>query len=741
MQSVKFKQILFLIILFFAFMLLFAVLIYTSSAAANEFMFAKKKLIHYKNEKVDIEQSEVIEGDIVVENGEITVAGEIYGDVIAIRSNVELKFTAEVYGHVICYQGEILNEDDGRVAGDILLIIDNQIQNLGGRNLMDYGFNITIADQDLSIDRQETVTGDVIVLKSNLQIAGKIDGDVINMMGLVATDSSAAIDGHVVSYNGRLNLQNEALITGRLLKVYGEHDEILANQDEKRRRQDERIRRKYERKYIGRNKKESDVVRFWGDVTIEPEEVIVGSVVTIRGTIEVKGEVEGDVVAVFGNVELDTTAYVDGDVVSVGGKIYREKSAYVGGDIVQTSITGVKVDDGDQHVSVGLSGVSVGPKNGDEWDQKKRKLRRRGYRDYDDDKVIFRYNRVEGLFLGVKLARPDWFDKGDPWFNLFGHIGYGFAGKRACYQIGIERSFFGKYGPILGVEAHDITETEDEWIMPAFENSLAALFIKEDFNDFYRREGYAAYLTHHISEYLTLTGEYRKDKHLTLDRNTNWSIFGGDKKFRENPQITEIDYKSVVADLTLDTRNSRKYPDKGWLINVRGEFAGDEVKNENENFERFIVEVRRYQPMGFGENLDFRFRGGTSTGDVPTHLKYDLGGFSTLRGYNFKEFENENRMLLGNIEYRIYGERNPLDRVLGIHDLNLILFADAGFLWSVPETYKAKQGFTDVDWDDFKTALGFAISNDEGNVRVNFAKRLDKKNQPFVVTFRISRPF
>lgn len=745
MQSLQLKQILFLIFIVIALIIIFGVLIYTSTVSAEELMdpaWAKKKLIHYQHDDVTIDEDEVIEADIVLEFGEISLAGEVYGDIIALNSDVILESTAKIYGHVVCYDGDVETDEDARIAGDIIIVDDSNIDVVGGRNLIGYGFQLNQYQNNLVVGEDETITGDVLILNHELTINGKIDGDVINILGRTIIKPTAAVDGHVIAFKGQIATTNTPLVTGRIL---GLGEETRTDKRDKLRERDEQIRKKIERKYLRRNReRDTDVFRFWGDVTIEQDELIRGAVVTVRGTINVQGEVDGDVVAVFGGVDLDSTAYVHGDVVSVGGKIYRERGSFVGGDIVQTTITGVKVDDGDQHVSVGVTGISVGPKKGDEWERKVKRRKRRGYY-VEEESVMFRYNRVEGLFLGLRLNRGDWGDPDEAWFDVYGHAGYGFSGERACYQLGIERSILGKYGPIIGIEAHDVTETQDTWIMPTFENSLAAILIREDFHDFYGKEGYSAYLSHNVSEYLKITAEYRKDEFYNLKRETNKSIFGGDKRFRDNPKFDEKqwDYKSLVGNITLDTRDSYKYPNKGWLISLTGEFARENLNNNGVDFDRFVFDIRRYQPLSYGENLDFRLRAGSSRGILPAQLLFDLGGFSSLRGYKFKEFQDKNRMILGNIEYRIYGKRNPLNSLFGSSDFNLILFADAGYLWSNPDTsnLKADEGFDNIDWGDLKTSIGFAISNEEGNVRLSFAKRLDEKDQPIVVTFRINRPF
>lgn len=736
------KQVVFLIIILFAFLIIFGFLIYTSSAGAalnEETLLLKRKLIKYENSDISIDADEVIDGDIVIKNGTITIAGSIHGNIVALSSDVYLETRAKIFGHIILYKGEVVRDDQTGVGGDIVIVTDDNIKISEERQLPSYDFQLNIFKSDVEIEEDETIYGDILVFNSDIDVNGKTDGCVINFFGRTTINDEAAVDGNVISFEGRLRIEDEALVTGEAIRFDAEEKMSRYEEIDE---EDKVVQDRIERKYLKRNREtNTDIFRFWGNVTVEQDEFIRGDVVTLRGTVHVQGEVDGDVVAVFGNVELDSTAYVDGDVVSVGGKIYRSKGAYVDGDLVQTSITGVKVDDGDQHVSVGLSGISVGPKKGDEWDQKRERTKRRrwGY-DIDDDNFMFRYNRVEGLFLGLRLGHDGWKNNRNAWFDLYGHAGYGFSRKRGCYQIGLERSFFGKYGPILGVEAHDIVDTQDEWIIPTFENSLAAFFLREDFQDYYRREGYSVYLYHDISEYLAFTGEFRKDNHYDLERKTNWSIFGGDKKFRENPLIDEIEFKSLIAKLTLDTRNSYKYPDQGWLINLTGEFAGEDFNDNGVDFDRFIVDIRRYQPITYGENLDFRLRAGASRGILPTHLKFDLGGLSTIRGYKFKEFENHNRMLLGNIEYRIHGRRSPLS-AFGMSDISFILFADAGYLWSANDSLKAQEGFDDLQWENLYTSLGFALSNRDGNVRLNFAKRMDQKGEPLVVTFRINRPF
>ncbi|MBU1702357.1 MAG: hypothetical protein KJ970_13085 [Candidatus Eisenbacteria bacterium] len=79
------------------------------------------------------------------------------------------------------------------------------------------------------------------------------------------------------------------------------------------------------------NRTTGDIIRMGENVVIEEGDRIDGSVVCIGGSIRVRGVVEGDVVAVGGDVVLLATAVVDGDCVSVGGGVDSDPDAVVGG--------------------------------------------------------------------------------------------------------------------------------------------------------------------------------------------------------------------------------------------------------------------------------------------------------------------------------------------------------------------------------------------------------------------------
>jgi len=83
--------------------------------------------------------------------------------------------------------------------------------------------------------------------------------------------------------------------------------------------------------------KDSSVVKLNEDINMG-QDLIFKDLVAIKGNINVKGDVGGDIVAVLGSIHLYPTARVAGDVVSIGGKIEKDEGAKVKGEITEIVI-------------------------------------------------------------------------------------------------------------------------------------------------------------------------------------------------------------------------------------------------------------------------------------------------------------------------------------------------------------------------------------------------------------------
>ncbi|NQT25818.1 BamA/TamA family outer membrane protein [candidate division KSB1 bacterium] len=388
--------------------------------------------------------------------------------------------------------------------------------------------------------------------------------------------------------------------------------------------------------------------------------------------------------------------------------------------------------------------------DGDEWDEE-------WDADWDSDVdewvdgdrtgLMIRYNRVEGLMAGMRIKKEYWRSRDSNRPFIYGHWGYAFAAKEFQYMAGLEKGLFDTYRFGFGGEYHRMIDTPDRWIIQDEENSLAAVVLKEDFQDFYLREGGSGYLMQNITEAVTMTAAYNVDQFKSVEKNTNWSIFGGKKQFRPNPIMDEGELYSLSAKLVLDTRNSKRKTKQGWYVQIEGEHAGNDLRGDF-TFDRLLVDLRRFQPLGYQDGLDIRLRAGSAWGHLPWQRSYHLGGLSTLRAFQYKAFpggpdqSGGNRMVLGQIEYRLSRQDLPDEIDLGILEhFYIILFADAGWVENVDENLDWTEGFEDLDYGDFKSDVGLALSNRGGNMRVEIARRTDTSVKPFMFWFRLNRPF
>lgn len=554
------------------------------------------------------------------------------------------------------------------------------------------------------------------------------------------------------------------LLVGFLLNasVYGQEGDFYDQLSQR----EKKIAAKMERIYLGRGTKAP--LKIFGDYEIKEDESIRGNILLAKGTLLIKGEVDGDVLVLFGDVELDSTAFVDGDVIAVDGKVWLEEGASVHGDIIER---GPFTRDGRDYEGEKSEETYINTSKRHHKKHKKKTVRVHEEKSKGSG-LWFNYNRVDGLTLGLLLPNQQWWRRHRRNFAVLGKVGYSFASKGIQYRVGLERWLFDDFRFSLGAEIHDLTDTQDRWIIDDLENTLAAMLIKEDFRDYYNRTGYSFYLAQKLGGPITLKGEYRNDDFSRLVNLTNWSVFGKNKRFRPNPRPlpgtlideqwnvfsgpAKLHLQSAVGTVTIDTRNDQKNPTRGWYIQGFYERAGFELESDMD-FERYILDIRRYQPLGWDENLDVRIRAGAATGVLPPMYWFDLGGISTLRGYRFKEFTGD-RMVLGNLEYRL--KTSGSDWFI-LDDFDLILFVDSGLAWfangesektldawPIDEEVQKRslntlpdQAFRELSWGDLKTNVGIALASADDEFRINFAKRTDRGNSDIVITFRITKPF
>ena len=179
-----------------------------------------------------------------------------------------------------------------------------------------------------------------------------------------------------------------------------------------------------------------------------------------------------------------------------------------------------------------------------------------------------------------------------------------------------------------------MTDSKDQWRISSLENSLASFFLHEDFRDYYWKEGgkvHTAYLVRDHELFGEVRLAYQIDRYRSMDNSADWALFGGHKSFRDNPQINEGTMRSIGTLAGFSTASRSQYGTEGWNVYATAEFAGGGLGGDF-RFEQYILDVRRYQPLGYHDNFNVRLRAGTSHGTLPLQKSYQIGGVGTSAG-------------------------------------------------------------------------------------------------------------
>ena len=365
-----------------------------------------------------------------------------------------------------------------------------------------------------------------------------------------------------------------------------------------------------------------------------------------------------------------------------------------------------------------------------------------------------RYNRVEGLYLNFGARfRP----KKMPSLQFYGDAGAGLwnqSNKQFRYNLGVRKDLFDIERLSVGAEVFKKLDTKDEWIVGETENSLAALFFREDYKDYYGTQGFQFYVDHRFQGIHTLRFEAGRRTFDALRRNVDWSVFGG--SFDENPtrpdlfvaEGDEINLRFITA---FDWRDNPIFPLSGWLFEGIYERTFEDFDTDG-----LFLSLKRYQPTFENQRLYIRGLLGARRGDIAgsrsaggpvdslaAQYSLDIGGIGSLRGFDDKEFSG-NRMFVINANYLFGGDivqRIPLHNVPFFGSLwsalSFGLFLDTGWAWLTEPSNSLIDGFGELTLDNLETNVGLSILVLEGVFRIDIAKRTDRSNNDFRVTFRL----
>ena len=505
------------------------------------------------------------------------------------------------------------------------------------------------------------------------------------------------------------------------------------------------LRQKAIEKFI--DDKEKEIQDFKGNITVGKNDSIGSHVIVENGDLEVQGIISGDVIVIFGDATVKSGASINGNLSVINGRIYQAKDAEITGTQIETNVKNLFPPEAWEN---GLS---------DKFGEYIDRLHKNDFGSYStlplgfrSLSTILRYNRIEGPFIGLEL--PKMIGGKYTMFNAYGFGGYGFGQNKWQYKLGINKWFFSQTDNRLeiGGEIFDFNDTKDFWIITPFENSLSAFLIHEDFQDFYRVDGYKIYASLNFTIFLQFALAYNENRYESLENKVEWALFGGKKKFDKNPAVDEGSVKSITGNIYLDTRDNKDNPRSGWYALFSGETSNSGL-NSDFSFNQYNMEIRRYQPLSRYERLDIRLMAGTAQGFLPFQKSYDLGGIGSIRGAGFKQIRSQryngnviagfDRMLLANVEYNI-NHRIFHSGLSLLNDLNYILIFDIGNAWhrdQYEQDDRWYKGFSHLQWPDMITSAGIGIVSWSGRVRLTLSRRLDSGKDPMRILLRLRKPF
>jgi len=349
-------------------------------------------------------------------------------------------------------------------------------------------------------------------------------------------------------------------------------------------------------------------------------------------------------------------------------------------------------------------------------------------------KNTLRYNRVEGWHIGAKY---NLFNLKDGKIRTELSTGYGITSNIGTYSIGMKYQVPSSIGVEGGVFYFRDVGTNDLNIMGRTENSLATLFAKEDFLNYYIGRGIVSNVIYRRSRKHEISGSFHIINYKNIRSHDVFSfsdIISIDKSFSANPVVLVGEERKLLFGYTYDSRINQFMLTDNFVVSVEIEKSGDQFGGDFE-YNGYRIGIKKYKRTFGPQMLVIRGLLGVRDRNVGEQFLYDLGGIGTLRGYGHKEFTG-NRVGMINIDYlfnRALIKKLPLRSLPFYTTMSLIAFFDAGWTNLGKSPLNRSSSF---DISDIKSNIGIGYSFGRDLVRINLAKRLDG-GDGFKITIRL----
>lgn len=370
--------------------------------------------------------------------------------------------------------------------------------------------------------------------------------------------------------------------------------------------------------------------------------------------------------------------------------------------------------------------------------------------DFMEVKPDLWFNRVDAFHggLGLIFTIKNRFDIGGGGgysSGLSGDDQWSYYGL-ARLELGQDEEFFlsGRY------DAKTAMRYRSE-LYGLFLNGFATVLGREDYFDYYRSEGFKASAGYEFDSFDgVISIGYRDEKHQSLEKTTDYSLFKRSEPRRENPLIEEGNLRAVSASFAYgdDFSPVAIFGQRRAALSI--EHSPGSSLNSDFEYTRYEAVVDwRFQTFNqrrlLPNVLDVRLTAGSFSGKLPFQRQFvvdgslgayrPFGGLRTLTGIPYTGDQQVSFMWEHNfrtVPFELMGLRS-----LARRSYNVILFGGHGRTW-----LKEQEGdlpIASIVPSRFHHEIGLGLSGLFGMFRIDIATRLDAPG--FTVGFSAARLF
>ena len=363
----------------------------------------------------------------------------------------------------------------------------------------------------------------------------------------------------------------------------------------------------------------------------------------------------------------------------------------------------------------------------------------RGISDFVETKGQLRFNRVEGLYAELGLEKSL-----TRWLNLFSRVGYSTAlsgEPQFSYEVGggLAAGRAHRFG--LDVSYARYTDTQTPGSPPLrFVNGAFMLFGGTDYFDYYRSERLRTTLSYRNRVLDTrLSFGIRFEDHGSLEKQTDYDLFGGSRIQRLNPGIEEGRLRSLVGRIQIgDEGGAAGFTGQKQLM-LELEYSDPAVIDSDFSFSTLQATLdwrfnTFFQRRLLPNTLDLRIQGQVSSGDVPLQRLGAIDGSMEIVSLFGSMKTREEIPYRGDRNLALFWEHNfktfPFELIgadrLAENALNLIVFGGHGRSWLSGRL--GRQNLPGVmDTNGWHHEVGISLSGVFSVIRIDMAQRLDEK--------------